>query len=740
MRFAQAILATILFFVFQESAKAQLNPIALSGFTQDAIAESGPNSISTTTLQVDGASSNKIIYTNAFRTFAGIGGGGIPDNGLITNGADNYQLANYTGNNALYIYRNETRSLSLVTPSSYARVRILGFTTEGSSSLNISLNFTDGTTTNYLSGYSLSDWFNGAANIVLQGFGRCDRSAGPNYNADAYPSNPRMYYINIPLNCTDRIKLLQSVTISNVSTTPNNAPFPNAVILGMSGIGYSQNITPVITPSDCSGSSGSIALTVTGSSSPYTYSWNTTPVQTGATATGLAPGSYTCTITDAGGCTSTYTGTVPLNNNATLTATATPAAVCPGGQVTLTASVTSGPLTNFTWTPGNLSGQSVTVTPSASGTYTVTGTNNIGCSATAQVSVTVYTQPAAPVVSNAAVCPGGTATLQVQNPLPGYTYNWYDASTGGSLLNTGVSFAINNVTAPATYYVEAVSGNNCINTSRGISSVTLNSVPSAPQVSSMSVCANTSTTLSVTSPQPGYTYNWYSAASGGTLLGSGNSYTTNTITADTAFYVEAVNATNCISTSRARATVTLLPQLTAPVVTLTNTTFTSLTFSWGAVQGALSYEVSINGGVNFQPPSSGATGTTHTISGLAGNTTIAIVVRALRSQPCETSNLSVPVTGTTLSSKEIFVPNVFTPNGDGRNDKLLVFGNYVSTIRFQVFNQWGELLFVSENMNTGWDGTYRGRPQPVGVYAYTLKVVLQDGTVVNKNGSVNLIR
>lgn len=728
--------ACLIFFI---STSAQLTPVPLTGFNNDGIAEGGPSSIATTTLQLDGGASNKVMYTNAFRTFAGIAGGGLPDNGTIVSGGDTYQLAPYTGNNALYVYRNETRNLSLVTPASFARIRILALTTEGASSLNISLSFTDGSTTSYLSGYSLSDWFNGAANVVLQGFGRCDRSAGPAYNADAYPSNPRMYYIDIPLNCPDKNKLLQSLTFSNVTTFPNNAPFPNAVFLAVSGIGYAQTITPVITPSDCNGPNGSIALTVTGTTSPYTYSWNTTPVQNGATATGLAPSSYTCTITDAGGCPTTYTGTVPLNNNAAITASANPTAVCPGTSSVLTANVTNGNMTSFTWNPGSLTGTSVTVTPLGTTTYTVNATNAIGCTASAQVTVTVNPVPAAPAVNNAAVCPGASATMQVQSPLAGYTYNWYDAATGGTLLHTGTSYTVTNVLVNATYYVEAVNTTSCISATRTPVTVTVNALPAAPSANNMTVCSGGTVTLQVQNPLAGYTYNWYTVATGGTPVASGATYTVTNVTANTTYYVEAVNTTSCISATRTPVDITLLQMLATPVVTVTNVTFTSLTFSWNAVPGALAYEVSSNGGATFLPPSSGATGTTHIITGLAGNTTVTLLVRALRNQPCETS-VAGAATGTTLSSKEIFVPNVFTPNGDGRNDVLLVYGNYVASIRFSIFNQWGQLIFVSENMNSGWNGTFKGQQQPVGVYAYTLKVVLQDGTIINKKGSVNLIR
>lgn len=719
--------------------RAQVTPVPLTGFNQDGIAEGGPSSIATTTLQLDGSFSNKVMYTNAFRTFAGIAGGGLPDNGTIVSGGDTYQLAPYNGNNALYVYRNETRSLSLVTPASFARIRVLALTTEGASSLNVRLNFTDGSFTDYLANYSLPDWFNGATNVVLQGFGRCDRSAGPVYNADAYPSNPRMYFINIPLNCTDKSKLLQSVTFANVTTFPNNAPFPNAVFLAISGIGYTQNIAPVITPSDCSGPNGSIALTVTGSTSPYTYSWNTSPVQTGPTATGLAPGNYTCTITDAGGCTSTYTGTVTLNNNAAITATANPASVCPGATSVLTANVTTGNMTGFTWSPGSLSGQSVSVSPASTTTYTVNATNAIGCTASAQVTVTVYPVPAAPVVNNVQVCPGADATLTVQSPQPGYTYNWYDAATGGTLLASGTSYLVTNVTANATYYVEAVNTTGCISAARTAVTVTLVALPAAPQVNNVTVCPGGTITLQVQNPQAGFTYHWYDVATGGSPLSTGTSYTVTNVTANTTYYAEAVNASGCTSAVRSPVTITLLQQLSTPVVTVTNVSFTSITFSWGAVPNATSYEVSTNGGLNYQAPSSGANGTTHTVSGLTGNTTVTILVRALLSQPCETSANGF-ATGTTLSSKEIFVPNVFTPNGDGKNDVLLVYGNYVAGIRLNIFNQWGQLIFVSESMTSGWDGTYKGRQQPVGVYAYTLQVVLQDGTVIHKKGSVHLIR
>ena len=74
------------------------------------------------------------------------------------------------------------------------------------------------------------------------------------------------------------------------------------------------------------------------------------------------------------------------------------------------------------------------------------------------------------------------------------------------------------------------------------------------------------------------------------------------------------------------------------------------------------------------------------------------------------------------------------------NDLLKVYGNYMASMEFRVFNQWGELIFFTTDISKGWDGTHKGVAQPTGVYAYTLKVILQDNSVKVKTGSVNLIR
>jgi gliding motility-associated-like protein len=89
---------------------------------------------------------------------------------------------------------------------------------------------------------------------------------------------------------------------------------------------------------------------------------------------------------------------------------------------------------------------------------------------------------------------------------------------------------------------------------------------------------------------------------------------------------------------------------------------------------------------------------------------------------------------------DIYIPNTFTPNGDGKNDIWYLYGNTIKSVNITVFNQWGERIFNSTNQSKGWDGIGFGRIQPTGVYIFATQIVLLDGTVLNRKGTVNLIR
>jgi hypothetical protein len=196
-------------FVFSTVQAQTYSPIIILGYNQDVVAETGTSSLATTTMALDGVpASNKVMYTQTFRTNVGFAGGGLVDNGTIINGTSTYQLAPYTGNNCFLIQRGQNNNITIATASKYSSIRILGFTTEGSSLVNVNLFFSDGTSITALTNYSLGDWFNNTTNLVLSGFGRCSRST-PATGADAFATNPRMYYIDIPLSCTNAQKNFQ---------------------------------------------------------------------------------------------------------------------------------------------------------------------------------------------------------------------------------------------------------------------------------------------------------------------------------------------------------------------------------------------------------------------------------------------------------------------------------------------------------------------------------------------------
>lgn len=86
------------------------------------------------------------------------------------------------------------------------------------------------------------------------------------------------------------------------------------------------------------------------------------------------------------------------------------------------------------------------------------------------------------------------------------------------------------------------------------------------------------------------------------------------------------------------------------------------------------------------------------------------------------------------------VPNAFSPNGDGQNDILYVKGQDLKSLNFKVFNRWGELVFETNNIHNGWNGYYKGEPQEMEVYVWTLNATFSDGQAAIRSGNVTLLR
>ena len=96
----------------------------------------------------------------------------------------------------------------------------------------------------------------------------------------------------------------------------------------------------------------------------------------------------------------------------------------------------------------------------------------------------------------------------------------------------------------------------------------------------------------------------------------------------------------------------------------------------------------------------------------------------------------------TISCGDLFVPTAFSPNDDAINSafRIKINANCVQTMQLQVFDRWGELMFETTNPSDAWDGKYKGIPQPMDAYAWTLDVEYFTGQSFRKKGDVTLIR
>jgi gliding motility-associated-like protein len=93
-----------------------------------------------------------------------------------------------------------------------------------------------------------------------------------------------------------------------------------------------------------------------------------------------------------------------------------------------------------------------------------------------------------------------------------------------------------------------------------------------------------------------------------------------------------------------------------------------------------------------------------------------------------------------LPEDPIFIPDIFSPNGDGNNDTLFVRSRAITNLNFSIYNRWGERVFNSRTLEFGWDGNYQGKPSATGNYVYFLSAVMPDGSPIERKGEIAIIR
>jgi gliding motility-associated-like protein len=274
-------------------------------------------------------------------------------------------------------------------------------------------------------------------------------------------------------------------------------------------------------------------------------------------------------------------------------------------------------------------------------------TVNGGCiSSRTPVQVIVNPQVAAPVASGAIVC-SGSATMLTASSVTKGIYQWYSAASGGKLLATDSTYTTPALTATTKYYVQTTVG-SCTS---GRTEVTVTVLPpvAAPTVSgNTTICSGNYTILTASGGKSG-SYKWYDAATGGTLLSSGQVFVTPELTANATYYVQ--NTSNGCESTRTPATVTVNPLPSSPTISggtsVCAGSTTTLTASTAA-GGSVSWYASVTGedllasGNNYTTPALNET-TTYYAQNNAGS--------------CPSSRTPVTVTVTQPASAHFQYPS-----------------------------------------------------------------------------------
>ncbi len=530
-------------------------------------------------------------------------------------------------------------------------------------------------------------------------------------------------------------------------TWSHNAGLNNAVAAGLSAGPYTVTVTDdngctlsatntinqpsavtfgnqTITNVSCfGGSDGSGQLSPTGGTGAYSYTWN--GVVGSNPQTGLVANTYTVVVADANNC--PFTTTVNITEPPQLVvAPVAVDALCFGASNGSMAANASGgtPVYTYVWSNG---GSTATVTGLSLGLYTVTVIDSKGCSASSGANVN---EPSA-VNFNTQItqvqCVGdqnGTITAFPSGGTPPYTYSASNGSfvfypTGGIIIGL----------ASGNYTVLVSDFNGC--------TITKPAFVPAPLGDSYTITTDSTSCYGADYAdgglhvfgQPLQNGPFQFAVDGGTLQYSGDFYNLKAGNHS----VQAQNNFGCDTTLHAivpepqDATAEVLPSDTT--LNLGESIQLSSSFSPYPYSTITSYSWSPSAGLN-------CTDCPNPIATPYGRQTQYVLTITYNDHCLASASITVLVDG----GAPVYIPNSFSPNGDGNNDIFQIYGVGIKTIDLKVFNRWGEKVYESNNQFEGWDGTYKGVMQNPAVFAYQVSITYLNDKKTMKTGSITLVR
>lgn len=471
-------------------------------------------------------------------------------------------------------------------------------------------------------------------------------------------------------------------------------------------------ITAVSTASLCNDSTGTALVTINGSTGPYTIFWSNG--DTTASINGLTPGPYEVVIIDSAGCRDSMI-TVVTQTGLQLD-TVTTQLICNGScNGVATVNVMNGvPPFTYSWAP--YGGTGPTATSLCSGLFVCSVTDATGCSSGAVLSIASPLPVVVTPSSNQTICIGQSTTVNavVTGGTPPYTYSW----------SNGLPSVASNLITPATttvYSVTVTDANGCMSATQTML-VKVNNAPITGFSALEAGCPPieidfTNTTDSAVT----YSWNFGDPASGAndtsTLISPSHIYSTGgnyTVT------LIATNAYGCADTLIMPNAVQVPDQAVANASVNSNflTTLDPVLLLNNSSTHAVSYIIYFGDGDSLVTNSMGPY--SHPYDSLG---TFTITLIAINANGCnDTTWLTVTIEEPTT----LFIPNAFTPNGDGKNDLFMPVGNNVEQLHLLIFNRWGELIFESFDILNGWNGTYKGERVQEDVYVW--KVFYDDNT------------
>ena len=497
-------------------------------------------------------------------------------------------------------------------------------------------------------------------------------------------------------------------------------------------------------------------------------------VQTGGSSLGTGTSFTTPSIsttttyyvdTTASGCTTTTRTAIvaTVNSSPSITST-TPASRCDTGSVTLGAIASSGIINWYNVLTGGTSlgtGNSFT-TPSltSSTTYYVDSVGSLCITPTrTAITATINIPPSITLTTLASRCETGTIILGAV--ASSGNINWYDVQTGGTSLGTGTSFTTPNISASTTYYVDATA-NGCTIATRTAIIATVNSSPSITSTTPGYGCDLGTVILGATASSG--TINWYDVPTGGTLLGTGTSFTTPSISSTTTYYVD---TTNQCTSPRVAVVATVYPVLSINEevilcqneTTILDASISGMNYLWspgGETSQTIVVSTIGNYNVIISSPSIVCYSNKYiNVIELPAPIINAIIVKEnfvtieLTNQEnyyefsidgviFQNSNQFSYITSgihtayvreknlCNLVTQDFIILTIakyFTPNSDGFNDvwEITVMKDFPRSSAL-IFDRYGKLLITLNALQYSWDGKYNNNILPADDYWYCLKL------------------